>query len=250
MEVRNDLNSKAVKPMLPQPMRKEMADEWLQIDLLTTNGLSLLDSVSGMRRPLQGRLQTQELLLLGPVSLHGFRPANLPRKFARHRSLSARQPNQALPHGHSWSRLAQHPGQRQLGTRLAHLRRLRALADPSSTSALSRRRVQSGVAANCLCARRDHYRFVPVAVSLGLLSQTQRCCETAHSARPARQYSHGNHYYSRPDSRGQHPRSANLRSGRFLSNGSRLSRFSALTPAPFSFGLLRHARPQTIRLST
>jgi len=32
-----------------------------------------------MRCTLSGRLQTQELFLLGPISLYGFRPANLPR---------------------------------------------------------------------------------------------------------------------------------------------------------------------------
>src|SRR5437773_1060227 len=124
MRVVIDLNSEAVKAMLPRHLRKELLDECWPIDLFTTDGLSSRSRVSPMRRALQGRLQTQEFLLLGPVSLHGLRPAYVPRKFARHRSLSAGQPNQALPYGHSRSRLAQHAGQRQLGTRLAHLRRL------------------------------------------------------------------------------------------------------------------------------
>src|SRR6266852_1835393 len=244
-----DLNLDQVKSMLPRDLRKELLDECWPIDLFTTGGLSSCVRVSPMRCPLQGRLQTQEFLLLGPVSLHGLRPANISRKLARHRSLSAGQSNKALSHGHSWSRLAQHAGQRQLGTRLAHLRRLRSLADPTSPSALPGRRVQPGFAANCLRPGCHDHRSVPVAVSLGLLSQTERGHQTAHSARPARQHSYGNHYYSRPDSRGQHSRSANFRSRRLLSNGSGLSRFSPLTPTSFGLGLLHHARPQTFPLS-
>src|SRR5712692_642173 len=69
-----DLNSERVKSMLPRLLRKELLDECWPIDLFTTNGLSSCSRVSPMRCALQGRLQTQELLLLGPVSLHGFRP--------------------------------------------------------------------------------------------------------------------------------------------------------------------------------
>src|SRR6266699_6721755 len=103
-----DLNSERVKSMLPRPLRKELLDECWSIDLLTTNGLSSCSRVSPMRYALPGRLQTQELFLLGPVSLHGLRPADVPRKLARYRSLSAGQPNQALSHGYSRPRLAQH----------------------------------------------------------------------------------------------------------------------------------------------
>src|SRR6185369_412526 len=99
MKQKNDLKSKSAKSMLPQLVRKEMADEWWQIDLFTTDGLSTLDPVPRMRGPLPRRLQTQKLLLLGPVPLHGVCPTYLPRKFARYRGLSACQPNQALSYG-------------------------------------------------------------------------------------------------------------------------------------------------------
>src|SRR6185312_9229015 len=124
MEGKNDLNSKSAKPMLPQPVRKELTNEWQQIGLFSIDGLPLLVPVSGMRRTLSWRLQTQELLLLGSVSLHGLCPADVSRKPARYRSLSACQSNQALSHGYSGPHFAQHLGPRQLGARLAHLRRL------------------------------------------------------------------------------------------------------------------------------
>src|SRR6266851_4397394 len=105
-----DLNSKLVQPMLPRFSRKGMVDEFRQIDLCTTDGLSSCKSISPVRPTLSRRLQTQKLLLLGPVSLHGFRAANLSRESARHRSLHALTASQALSHGHSRSSVAQHHG--------------------------------------------------------------------------------------------------------------------------------------------
>src|SRR6266566_9805914 len=244
-----DFNSERVKSMLPRSLRKELLDECRPIDLFTTNGLSSCSRVSAMRCTLPGRLQTQELFLLGPVSLHGLRPADVPRKLARYRSLSACQSNEALSHGHPRPRLAQHPSERKLGTRLAHLRRLRPLADQTSASAIPRRRLRPGVTANCLRARFHYHRPLPFVVSLGQVSPTKGGRETAYLARPARQHSHRNHYYSRLNSRSQHSRSVNFRGRCFLSNGSGLSRLSPLTPTAFSLGLFRHPRPQTIRLS-
>ena len=67
-----------------------MPIEFWQIDLFTTDGLSSPLPVSAMRQTLPRALQTQKLFLLGSVSLHGLRAANLSREFARYRSLSAR----------------------------------------------------------------------------------------------------------------------------------------------------------------
>src|SRR6266849_6430115 len=117
-----DLNSKRVQPMLPQLLRRRRADEFWQIDLCTTDGLSSGKSFSTLRQTLSRRLQTQKLLLLGPVPLHGLRATNLSREPTRHRSLSARATDQALSSRHSRSGLAQHLGPCELGARLAHLR--------------------------------------------------------------------------------------------------------------------------------
>src|ERR1700720_221337 len=244
-----DLNSKPVKPMLPQLLRKELTDECWQIDLLTTDGLSSFIRVSPMRRTVPGQLQTQKLLLLGPIPLHGLRAVNVSRKPARYRSLSARESDQALSSGHSRSGLAQHAGPRQLGARLAHLRRLCATADQDGARALCQRRLRPGFAANCLRARCDHHRSLPVVVSLGLLSQTQRSRQAAYPARSARQHSYSNNHYSRPNSRCSSARPANLRGWRFLCNGSRLPRLSALASTTSGVRFLCHARPQEIRLS-
>src|SRR5258705_10032694 len=175
MLVKIDLKSVSSKLLsFPRFSRKETVDECWQIDLLTTNRIPSCTRISPMRDPLSGRLQTPELLLLGPVSLYGLRPTNLSRELARHRSLPTISTSEALSHGHPWSSVAQHSGPRQLGARLAHPRRLRAGADHPGQRTLSRRQFWCGPGADCLRARCDHHRFVPLAFSLGQVPQEKR----------------------------------------------------------------------------
>src|SRR5262245_32738580 len=225
-----DLNSGPDKTMLLRLSRKERTDEFWPNDLCTTNGLSSYLRVSPLRRTLPRQLQTQELLLLGSISVHGLRATDLSREPARYRSLSACESNQALSSGHSRSRFTQYACECQLSARLAHLRRLRASAHQYRPPALSQRRLRHCPGTNRLRAGRHHHRFVPIVVSVGLLSPSQRRCQTAHPARPPWQYSNGRHYYSRPDSRCPSARRAYLRAGRFLCDGSRLPRLSATAP--------------------
>jgi hypothetical protein len=73
----------------PSSQKKETAYEFRENNLFSVDGLCPSIRVSQMRRSVQRQLQGQELLLLGPVPLHGFRPAYLPGKPAGHPSLFA-----------------------------------------------------------------------------------------------------------------------------------------------------------------
>src|SRR5215218_2160665 len=137
-----DSNSKPVQPMLPQLLRQRRIDEFWQIDLCTTDGLSSLKSFSTLCQTLPGRLQTQDFFLLGSISLHGFRAAHLSGEFARYRSLPARATKQALSSRHSRPSLTQHSGPCELGARLAHLRRLCASVDYPRPRALRGRQLR------------------------------------------------------------------------------------------------------------
>src|SRR6266571_7263622 len=242
-----DLNSKPAQPMLPRVLRMRRADEFWQIDLCTTDGLSSCKSISPLRSVLSRRLQTQKLFLLGPVSVHGLRATNLSRESARYRSLPARATDQALSSWHSRPGLAQHPGSCQLGARLAHLRRLRASADYPRPCALRGRQLRRRVGPDCLCARCHHHRFVPGTFSLGQVSPAQRSGETAHPARPARQHSNCCDHYPWQGSRGQYSGSTQLRSRGLLCDGSRLSRFRAPLQIASRFRLLCHPRQKAFR---
>ena len=71
------------------------------------------------------QLSHQEFQLPGPISMHGFCSAYLPRKLARYRSLLTCPEQQTLSHGHTYQSLAIHFGRSQRETRLAYLRRKR-----------------------------------------------------------------------------------------------------------------------------
>src|SRR6266404_991641 len=243
-----DLKSKPVQPLHARLLRMRRADEFWQIDLCTTDGLSSFQEFSTLCQTLPRRLQTQDFFLLGSVSLHELRAANLSRKSARHRSLSARATHQALPSGYSRPSLAQYPGPCELGPRLAHLRRLCASADNPCSSALCRRQFRRRIGPDCLRARCHHHRFVPGAFSLGQVSQAQRSGEAAHLARPARQHSNCGDHYTWQGSRGQYSGPTQLRGRRVLCNGSRLPRFRSLVQVALGLRLLCYPRQKALRL--
>src|SRR3989338_10277035 len=82
------------------------------------------DHFSPMCRPLRRGTQGQTLLLSRPVSVHGVCATDLSRESTRHRSLPAQPVRQTLPYGLSQHGVAQHAGQCQCSSRLAHLCRL------------------------------------------------------------------------------------------------------------------------------
>src|SRR5882672_10666399 len=242
-----DLKSKPVQPLHARLLRWRRADEYGQIDLCTADGLSSFKGFSSLCQTLSGRLQTQDFFLLGSVSLHGLRAANLSREFARYRSLPACATDQALSSRHSRPSLAQHPGPCKLGPRLAHLRRLRTSADYARPRALRGRQLRSRIGPDCLCARCHHHRFVPGTFPLGRVSRAQRSGEIAYAPRPARQHPNCCDHYTWQGARGQHSGSTQLRGWRVLCNGSRLPRFHTLVQIAPGLRLLCYSRQKALR---
>ncbi len=109
-----------------------------------TDGSSAPARIPQMRRALRRQSSSSQFLLLGPVSLYGVCPVELPRESARHRGLPAFAAAPTLSPGHSRHRLAQHVGRCQRIPRLAHLRRLRPSADPGGTASPSGRGLGRG----------------------------------------------------------------------------------------------------------
>src|SRR6266542_4675189 len=114
-------------------------------------------------------------------------------------------------------------------------------------SALRKRLRRRRVGPDCLRARCHHHRFVPGTFSLGRVSQGQRSGETAHAARPARQYSNCCDHYTWQGSRSEHSGSTQLRSRRVLCDGSRLPRFQAFAQTASRFRLLCHSGQKALR---
>src|ERR1700752_2506140 len=161
-----DLNSVRPERQPSAALREEAASEFRQNDFLSIDGLSSFARVSSLCRSSQGNLQVEAVLLLGSVSVYGIRATDLSRKPARYRSLFAFGRIEALSHGNSQPRLAQHFGERKSGTRLAHLRGFRTSADSHCSRTLCQRQLPHRSQGSCLRARCNNHRPVPVVVPL------------------------------------------------------------------------------------
>src|SRR6185369_5912285 len=245
-----DLNSKFIEIGVPRPFGKEPHDEFWQNDFRSTDGLhSFRLPISLLCRTLQRPLQSQKFFLLGPVSHFSVCSTHFSRKSQRYRSVSSNHAAKALSHGYSQHGVAQHSGQRQPSARLAHLRRFRSDPDSRSTFSVSGRILWARTRQYSLRARRHHHRSVSVAFSMGTVSPSQVRCQTAHSARSARQYPLGGDCYRRSGPRGQHPRPVDLGAGCRLPDGSWLSRLQKTLSHTTVGSLLCDSGEKKIRLS-
>src|SRR5438552_3626257 len=134
--------------------------------ICSTHQLSFAQRIQSLRSPLRRQQARATVLMLGPISNHGFCPINLPREFARHRSVSASPRPQALSLRLQWSHQTFHAGRRQRNARLENLCRLRPESDSDRAALVRRNRPGSGTRINRLCARRDYHRSLSVALSL------------------------------------------------------------------------------------
>ena len=155
----------------------------------------------------------------------GFRPADLPRKPPRYRSVPAFAFRQALPHGIPLPGGALDTGRRQRIARLEDLCRFRPSLDSHRAALVRPRSDRRRSRSNPLRSGLDHHRPVPLAVPVGQVPPAQGCCEDAHAAGPARQHPHVYPHYRRQNARRQHPRRDRPRARRLLRHGSGLRRF-------------------------
>src|SRR5271170_3412301 len=202
---------------------------------------SSADDVPPLRGALCRGAQGQELLVSGPVPVHGLRATDLPREPARYRVEPSSPGGEALSLGDSRQRLAQHARQRQCDPRLAYLRELRRALDRYRARLVCRGTLRGGSGRNGLRARRDDDRFVPVGFSVGAVPVGEGCRQAAHAARSAREYSQLYSYLRRQDARGQRARLAAAGARGLLRDGSRVPRLRAAVSPARGWQLLRYA---------
>src|SRR5208282_4383252 len=78
---------------------EDFAHEFGKNYLLAADGFCAPPRVSPLREALPREPQSQPFFLLGPVSVHGFRAADLSQKSARYRDLPAGAGDQGVPPG-------------------------------------------------------------------------------------------------------------------------------------------------------
>jgi hypothetical protein len=194
------------------------------IHLLAVNGFLFKTRIQQVRSSVRRQSPSQNIHLFGSVHVHGLCTVDRPGKPARHRNLSSRIAFQSLPYWYSWKHLSQHVSRRQRKTRLANLSGFRTGSDHSGKGALHPRRIWSHIRQRGLCTRLNNHRSVPDAVSMGSVSQTQKCRQDAYTIRPERVDSMLYTYLKRQSSRCQCTRHSAIRSGVILHHGQSLYR--------------------------
>src|SRR6266576_553363 len=237
-----DLN---FEPVICQPAMNIFAgviDAYRQAGFCAVNGASAADDVSSLCGAIWGTSQGQAFHLFGSVPLHGLCATDVSREPARHRSLSACSVLQTLSLGFPQRGGAQHPGQRQRNSRLAHLLRLRPELDRNGPKALCQRTLWGRSERYRLRSGRHHHRSVPVGVSVGAVSLDQGGHPAAHAAGLEGQYSFLHSHQRWQVARSQLARRTDCRAGSLLRDGSRLYRLRALGPTQRSGQLLCYTR--------
>src|SRR3990167_7270899 len=106
-----------------------VAYEYRKNDFLSGNGFPTAERIPQMCQTIPRRLQSNELFMLGSVSLDSLCPAYLQGESPRYRNLSSVDQKETLSYGFSRSRFPQYAGRRQRKPRLAYLCRLCSSTD-------------------------------------------------------------------------------------------------------------------------
>ncbi len=192
------------------------------IDFQAGYGLHADPNLSPLRAQIPWRVQSNNVLLSRPVSLHGFCPDHSPRKSTRYRDLSAVPKQKALSHGHSRQGLKINACRCQRKARLAYIHRVRTNSYCHSQRPLSRRFVSRRTGRNSICSGLNHDRSMFVGFPMGNLSQKKGRCQTPYVVGPKGKHTNIYPYFRRYVTRCQRTRSAATGSRRILRYGSRV----------------------------
>src|SRR5687768_9658465 len=134
-----DLN---FEPLIGHPAMNLLAgviDAYGQTGVCAVDGTFAADDFTSMCGTLRCTSQDQAFHLFGSIPVDGVCATDLSRESERYRGVSSCAVLQALSLGLSQHRGAQHPGQRQRDSGLAHVLRIRTASDRDSAKALCQR---------------------------------------------------------------------------------------------------------------
>ena len=228
---------------------KGIADEYRTDSFFANNGFSPATGIQKVCRTILRKLQGSKVFMYGSVSMYGICSANLSRKSPRHRSMFTCDAIQTLSHGNSQQNFKINFGRRKRKQRLVNLRRLCSSVDSHCQRTLSRRRVWSRIESNSLRTRFNNNRPLPLAISVGKISQTQGRNKTPYSFGLARQYSNVYTHYRSSHARCQHPRRHHSASRSVLYHGSRLPRLWSSLYIPSMPGILYNTGKRKLSIS-
>ena len=194
------------------------------LHLLAINGFLSKTRIQQVRPAAQRKPQSKHLYLLGPVHVNGVCSTDRQRKFTRYRNMSSIFRAQTLSRRHSRKHLSQHTGRCQRKARLANISGFRTSSDYSSKVALRQRRIRRNIGQRSLRTGLNDYRPLPNLVSMGTVSQTQKCRQDAYTVRPEWVDSVLYTRHRRPSTRCQCSRRSAFRGRSILRHGQSLHR--------------------------
>ena len=170
----------------PLLYRSIIAHEYRSNSLCASTRFSTQASISLLCSAIPWQPSRQVILLLRSIFIDGFCPADLSRKLARYRNLPARIRRQIISLWFSRKDGSQYVGQRQRKTTLANLPGLRTHLNHTGKIALHRRRLRHHAGQHCLRFGLYDHRFMPDIISMGAISQTQKCRQSPYADGPER----------------------------------------------------------------
>ncbi len=154
-------------------------------------------SIQSLRQSLLRQLSSQIFLMLRPISDDGLCSTNIPRKPKRYPNLLKSFGRKTLSLWLPWKSFSEQLSQCQREKRLANISRLCTSSNHQSKATLCGRRLRRYIKKYRLCFGRNRDRSMPVAVSMGSTSQTQKCGKAPHANGPERLHTHVYTHYKR-----------------------------------------------------
>ncbi len=243
-----DLNAGVYFSHVFERLQEGVTNVFRKNGFCSSHGIPADVRIPKMCSALSRQLQNQRVFLPGSVFLHGLCSNNLPPKFARYCNLPESDEQQTLSYGHQVSSVPQYFIKRQQYKRLAHLCRLRTSPNSFSQGFVYQRTLWSRSKRNCLCIGLNNNRFMPIAFSLGQVSQDQSRDQNAYASGftwPDTIFRRDN---ASKNSRCEYSRHTRSGVRRFLHHGSRVSRFRKALPVQSSSGFLYHTRKGQLQM--
>jgi hypothetical protein len=183
--------------ILLSSVRRSTANEYRTNRVFANPRFYSKASIQNLCQSLQRQLSNQIFLMFRPVSDDGFCAIKLSRKSKRYRNLFKSFASKTISLRLSWKRFPQQFSQRQREKRLANISRLCTDTDQKSKTTLRQRRLWHYIRKYRLCFGRNRNRLMPVAVSMGSASQTQKCSKAPYADGPQRLDTHVCTHYKR-----------------------------------------------------
>ena len=221
-----DLNSLlSCGDILHSLSRRTMANEQRAYSFFANTGLYPKASIQNLCQSLQRQSSNEIFFMFRPISNYGFRAANISRQLKRCRNLLASFGRQTISMRLSRENFPKYFSRRKREKMLANISRLCTSSNRQSQATLRRRRFRHYIKKYSLCFRRNRNRFMPVAISMGSTSQTQKCHKATYTNGLKRLYTHVYTHHKRCCTRNHNLSNYASGAAGHICHGQRLHRF-------------------------